>query len=62
MQVEKSFEIKAYSKQQMAEFYGVSRSTFISWISNIPGLVIGKHAKILTPKQVKLIVDFLGFP
>ncbi|WP_113636090.1 helix-turn-helix domain-containing protein [Nubsella zeaxanthinifaciens] len=55
------FTIKAYTKKQLAAFYGVSRSTFRRWINQISDL--GEYiGKTYTPAQVKKIVEHLGTP
>lgn len=69
MLTKKPFEIHAYSKSQMAEFYGVSTKTFSRWLEPLrekcPDLFPPKekdHAHIYTPKQVKMIVEHLDLP
>jgi len=69
MAKEKTFQIKVYAKKQMAELYHVSLKTFMKWIEPLrerfPELFPAKekdHSHLLTPKQVKTIVDFLGEP
>jgi hypothetical protein len=58
-------EKKTYTLQEMADLYEVSIRTFYSWLKPIrnqlmemnPGI---KRLRILLPKQVKLIQEFLG--
>ncbi len=59
----KNFEIKAYSKAELAAAYGVSVATFIKWqLQAGIGCQIRLYCKIYTPKEVSLIVEKLGEP
>lgn len=55
-----NFYIKTYFKDELAKKYKVSLKTFNVWIKDIPGLVmLYPTQKILTPKQVRIIVEYL---
>ena len=55
------FVIKTYSKSELAALYGVSLTTFKNWCKKITDLQLN-DCKILTPKQVKDITNWLGEP
>jgi hypothetical protein len=55
------FEIKALSKKQLRDLYGVSYTTLRAWLKNINDL--GDYSgKTFTPAQVNKIVTHLGNP
>ena len=54
--------MKTETKGTLAKKYGVHPNTFRNWLSKIPGLILQPHQRILTPKQVKLILEHLGEP
>jgi len=73
--MEAIFRVKSYSKQELAMLYNpdispaAARNKLMEWIRLYPGLTehlrasgLGTHAKVLTPAQVRLIVDALGEP
>jgi len=53
---------KTMSKTQLASAYGVHISTFREWLSWIPNLGLAPAQRILTPKQVALVMEHLGEP
>ena len=70
-----NFDIRSYSKSELAQQYNpdlsVSRARQIlhRWITNNKNLCdellrngYNKHVQILTPRQVGLIVQYLGEP
>ena len=56
--------IKTYTKQELRQFYGISRETFNNWLKPIQYLLphYNPKAKVLTPAQVKIIFEHLGEP
>jgi transposase len=50
------------SKSDLAALYGIHINTFVKWIKPIPNLSLTKHQRKLTPKQVEIIIKFLGEP
>jgi transposase len=69
MPAEKVFRIQVYAKKQLAELYHVSLKTLMKWIEPLrqshPDVFPPKEkdrSHLVTPKQVKLIVEFLGEP
>ena len=58
-----SVRIKAFYKSELAELYGISSRHLRDMINRYPELKekIGNE-KLLTPKQVRLIFEFLGEP
>ncbi len=69
------FKIRSYSKQELAMLYfpdadpHVATNRLASWIRQCRALGdalsachLSKKSKFFTPKQVALIVDFLGEP
>ncbi len=60
--------IKAYSKKELSELYGVSSSTFVRWI-NKKSIYIElsksgycKYQKVLQPSLINIIFKHLGLP
>ncbi len=53
---------KSISKSQLASAYGVHISTFKTWLKPIKGLGLREGQRVLTPKQVELILTHLGEP
>ena len=53
---------RTMSKTQLAEAYGVHLSTFRKWLTTVPNLHLNDGQRILTPKQVELVMEFLGEP
>jgi hypothetical protein len=61
MTAEGQFSIKAYSIKELIALYGVTYTTFRSWLTKVSDL--GDYAgKKYTPAQVQKIVDHLGEP
>ena len=60
--MENQGKITAQSKSQLADAYGVSLKTFISWIEPLKDNIGEYKGKTYTPKQVKIIYDLLGRP
>lgn len=57
---ERLVEIKTYSKKELRGLYGVSKSTFNSWLRRL-GFKLTK-SNIFTPKEVARIFAELGKP
>jgi hypothetical protein len=55
-------KIKSYSKSELAAQYGVHVNTFTKWLKSIPNLMLTQFQRKLTPKQVEIIINFLGEP
>jgi len=52
--------MKAMSKKQLREAYGISAPTLNKWLLRIPGIRQVKGKRLFTPLQVKKIIDHLG--
>lgn len=48
------------SKSELARAYGIHISTLSKWLADVPGLTLTKGQRILTPKQVALIMEHVG--
>lgn len=48
------------TKEQLAQKYGISRSTLYRYLKQVPGLVMQKNQKVIFPAQLKLIINHLG--
>lgn len=61
--VNEKFQIKSYSKKELAILYNVSSDTFRKWLKEI-GIMNEsiKNVKIFSPKIVAKIVEKLGEP
>jgi transposase-like protein len=53
---------EAASRTQLARQYKVNRRTFAKWLKRIPDIELEPRQKILTPKQVATIYEYLGSP
>jgi transposase len=56
------FDLKAYSKKELAEKYEVSVKTFNKWLEPFTEKVGAKRGRYYTVNQVKTIVEVLGLP
>ncbi len=56
------FELKAYSKKELAEKYQVSVKTFNSWLKPFEDKVGKKSGRYYTVNQVKTMLEVLGVP
>jgi transposase len=56
------FDLKAYSKKELAEKYEVSVKTFNKWLEPFAEKVGEKRGRYYTVNQVKTIVEVLGLP
>ena len=54
--------MKATSKHKLAYDYGISYSTMIKWLKQVPNLGLLPNQKLLTPKQLEKVHDFHGEP
>lgn len=50
------------TRTQLAVRYNVSVVTFKKWLSKIPDLGLEANDRVLTPKQVGIILQHLGEP
>ncbi len=53
---------KPATRNQLAKRYGVSPETFKKWLIKIPDLSLDIRDRVLTPKQVGIIIEHLGEP
>ena len=53
---------KIATRTELAKQYGVSYTTFLNWLKEIPELNLNSKKRILTPKQVALIYKHLDEP
>ena len=53
---------KSKSKGELATAYGVGIILMRKWLKSIPDLNVTPQQKMLTPKQVAKVYDFLGEP
>jgi hypothetical protein len=56
------FEIKPYSKREMAEIYDVCSKTFEKWVSPFKDEIGTLNGRYYTVRQVKVIVEKLDLP
>lgn len=56
------FELRAYSKRELAEKYQVSVKTFNSWLKPFEDKVGAKRGRYYTVNQVKTMLEVLGVP
>lgn len=60
--IKEEFQIKSYSKSELANLYNVNIKTFVAWLKKMNLFDEVKFKKILTPLQVKKITEHLGNP
>jgi len=53
---------KIRTKKELAQMYGVHYNTFKKWINAIPELKLMEKQRLLTPKQIAIIVNEIGEP
>lgn len=56
------FELKAYSKKELAEKYQVSVKTFNAWLKPFEDKIGEKRGRYYTVNQVKTMLEVLGVP
>lgn len=56
------FDLKAYSKKELAEKYQVSVKTFNAWLKPFEDKVGVKRGRYYTVNQVKTMLEVLGVP
>jgi len=56
------FELKAYSKKELAEKYQVSVKTFDKWLKPFTEKIGEKRGRFYTVNQVKTLLEVLGVP
>lgn len=56
------FELKGYSKRELAEKYNISIRTFNTWLKPFEEKVGAKRGRYYTVNQVKTIIESLGLP
>jgi hypothetical protein len=49
-------------RKELQSRYQVSRRVFYTWLKEIKGLNLKRNQRILTPEQVKKIIEYLGAP
>lgn len=56
------FEVKPYSKREMAEIYNVCSKTFEKWVNPFKDEIGTLNGRYYTVRQVKLILERLDLP
>ncbi|MBS1635925.1 MAG: hypothetical protein JST26_08360 [Bacteroidetes bacterium] len=56
------FELRAYSKKELAEKYQVSVKTFDKWLKPFSEKIGEKRGRFYTVNQVKTMLEVLGVP
>jgi transposase len=56
------FELRAYSKKELAEKYQVSVKTFNNWLKPFEDKVGVKRGRYYTVNQVKIMIEVIGIP
>jgi len=60
--MENEVKVIAQSKSQLAEAYCVTLKVFLQWIEPLNEKLGEYRAKTYTPKQVRIIYEYLGRP
>ena len=50
------------TKKELAAYYGVSVYIITNWLKEIKELDIKPYQKVLTPKQIKILIEYIGTP
>lgn len=50
------------TKKELKNEYGISYQTLNKWLKSVPGLMMNKNDRIITPSQLELIYNHLGRP
>jgi hypothetical protein len=62
---EKNFEIRPYSKGELAGLYGIHYATLATWLVERQKIFTREYYNsiiIFTPKEVSLIIEAIGAP
>ena len=54
--------VKAYSKKDLRQLYGVTYKTLSRWLKPMASEIGPLHGRYYTPTQLKIIFDNLGYP
>jgi len=60
-QLEK-LDVKAYSKQELADLYKVGVRSMTTWLEPFKNDIGERHGRYYSPKQVRIIFEKLGLP
>ncbi len=55
-------EIKAYSKQELADLYEIGVRSMTTWLEPFRREIGVRHGRYYSPKQVRIIFEKLGLP
>ena len=55
-------EIKAYSKQELADLYNIGVRSMHTWLEPFKKDIGKRYGRYYTPKQVRIIFEKLGLP
>ena len=50
------------TRKELAAYYGVSVNIITNWLKEIKELDIKPYQKVLTPKQIKILMEYIGIP
>ncbi len=53
---------KTMSKSELAMAYKINISTLRVWLKRVPGLDLTAGQRLLTPRQVALVMEHIGEP
>jgi len=59
---ENTFQLKAYSLNELAQIYEVSTRTFSKWLQPFKQEIGERCGRYYTVKQVQVILDKIGIP
>ena len=55
-------KIRAMTKKEIRQAYGIGSRTLATWLSNIPGLKFRPGKTTYTPREVATIFEHIGNP
>ncbi|MDP3146025.1 MAG: hypothetical protein Q8T03_13410 [Bacteroidota bacterium] len=57
-----SFMIRAYTKKELRQLYGIPKSTFLRWLLPLRSKLKSQRSNWLTAAEVECFVKEYGFP
>ncbi|HTM66043.1 MAG TPA: hypothetical protein VL093_06975 [Flavipsychrobacter sp.] len=54
--------VRAYTYKELMDIYNVSRKTLMSWLEPVREKIGKKRGRCLSPGQVEIIFEELGYP
>lgn len=56
------FMIRAYTKKELRQLYGIPKSTFLRWLLPLRGMLKSQRSNWMTAAEVECFAKEYGFP